>query len=101
MVPALWAGALTGSKDWLVRIMTPGRDPLQELAMRVSLPQGIAPGSLLADLHADPRGLGLAIRQALLDLPRGVRVVLVIDQLEELFTLGRNDDERRLFLKRW
>jgi WD40 repeat protein len=99
VVPALWAGALPHSKDWVLRIMTPGREPLEELAMRVSLLQGLASGSLLADLRADPRHLGLAVRQALLDAPEPVRVVLVIDQLEELFTLGRSDEERQLFLE--
>ena len=98
VVPGLWAGVLPGSKDWLVRIMTPGREPLEELAMRVSLIHGVASGSLLADLRSDTRGLALAIRQALLDAPRDVRVVLVVDQLEEVFTQSRNDEERRLFL---
>ena len=98
VVPALWAGTLPGSKDWLVRIMTPGEHPLEELATRVSLLQGIASGSLLADLHSDPRGLRLAIRQALVDAPAEARVVLVIDQLE-LFTLCRNDRNRQLFLE--
>ncbi len=99
VVPALWAGALPGSEDWLVRIMKPGPDALEELAMRVSLLEGIAAGSLLGDLRSDhSRALGLAIRQALLDAPQNVRVVLVVDQLEELFTLGRSDDERRFFL---
>ena len=98
VVPALWAGTLPGSKDWLVRILTAGEHPLEELAMRVSLLKGIASGSLLTDLRSDPRGLGLAIRQALLDAPHDARVVLVVDQLEELFTLCRSEDERQFFL---
>ena len=99
LVPALWAGALPGSKHWLVRMMTPGESPLRELAMRVSLLRGLAAGSLLADLRADPRHLGLAVRQALLDAPEDGRLLLVVDQLEELFTLCRDEHERRLFLE--
>lgn len=58
------------------------------------------PGSSLAALHADldasERGLHL-LASRLVAQPEA-RVVLVVDQAEELFTLTADDDERRQFI---
>jgi len=98
VVPALWRGALPGSGGWKVLIFTPGEHPLEEVAMRIARLQGIAPGSILADLQTDPARARLAIDQALIDEPAQARVVLVVDQFEEVFTLCRQEEERRLFI---
>lgn len=98
LVPAIWEGALPGSELWRVAILTPDEHPLEQLAMHVSRLSGIAPGSLLADLRRDSETLGPAIGQVLLDEPAGTRLVLCVDQLEELFTLCTDESERRLFL---
>ena len=96
VIPALWAGRLPGSDRWRTLIMTPGDRPLEELAQRLALERGIAAGSLLDDLRARPDGLRLAVEQSLLDEPDG-RLVLVVDQFEEVFTLCRDAGERMAF----
>ena len=65
LVPALWAGALPASETSMVKILTPGERPLEELAARLALLRGIAPGSVVDDLRAvrsqrprDPAGAG-------------------------------------------
>jgi WD40 repeat protein len=101
LVPAIWGGAhgLRTSRDWRVVIMTPGAHPLEELAVRVATERGLSPGSVLEDLRRDPHNLCLAVRQLLLDQPADARVVLLVDQAEEVFTLCRDEEERRLFLE--
>jgi WD40 repeat protein/class 3 adenylate cyclase len=98
LLPAIWADALPGSKDWQTLVLTPGAHPLEELALRVSLLQGIAPSSLLTALKSDPQALDLAVKQALVDEPDDVQLLLVVDQFEEVFALCRDEAERRRFI---
>jgi DNA-binding SARP family transcriptional activator/WD40 repeat protein len=79
---------------WTVTVMLPGSAPFKELAealRRVSVEN--APG-LVDELQAHPRGLATVV--ARITSPAD-RMVLVIDQLEELFSLGPAAD-RDLFL---
>jgi WD40 repeat protein/class 3 adenylate cyclase len=101
LVPAIWGGAhgLAQSRDWKVVIMTPGAHPLEELAVRLATERGLSPGSVLEDLRRDPHNLCLAVRQLLLDQSGDAKVVLVVDQAEEVFTLCRDEEERRLFVE--
>ena len=87
------AGVLEG--DWLVTDLYPGSFPFDELAaalLRVAVKR---PPNLVADLVADERGL---LRSAKEVLPPGARLLMVIDQFEELFTLTGDEDTRRRFL---
>lgn len=97
LIDAIWKGALPGVPDARVIRFAPGEHPLEELAMRLAFLQGVAAGSVLDDLRTDPRGLGLAARQALLDAPEGARVVLIVDQFEEVFTVCHDEAERAAF----
>ena len=101
LVPAIWGGAhgLAQGRDWKVVIMTPGAHPLEELAVRLATERGLSPGSVLEDLRRDPHNLCLAVRQLLLDQSGDARVVLIVDQAEEVFTLCRDEEERRLFVE--
>ena len=54
-----------------------------------------SPASLLDLLEADEHGFHRAVQQT---LPPGSELVLVIDQLEEIFTLVEDEAERRRFL---
>ena len=49
-------------------------------------------------LSGDERTLDLAVALALADRPAHDRLVLVVDQLEESFTLCRDEEERAAFL---
>jgi WD40 repeat protein/class 3 adenylate cyclase len=100
LVPAIWSGAhgLT-SRDWKVVIMTPGAHPLEELAVRLATERGVSPGTVLDDLRREPHNFCLAVRQLLLDQSPDAKVVLIIDQAEEAFTLCRDESERRTFIE--
>ncbi len=93
LVPALRRGALPGSDRWYVIDVLPGPHPLQELESALL---GLAvepPPSLLEELERDVLGLVRAVDRVLPD-PDG-ELLIVLDQLEEIFTLVEADDERR------
>jgi len=69
LLPSLQAGLLPGSDRWAAAVMRPGEHPLAELvALRVGTPQDAG------------------------------RLVLVVDQFEEVFTTCQDDDERTRFV---
>jgi WD40 repeat protein/energy-coupling factor transporter ATP-binding protein EcfA2 len=96
LVPALRAGALSNDEDWRVLVLRPGAAPLTALAAQLAtLGTGQAMQATLDTLEQDPRTLHLAVELALADRPAGDRVLVVVDQLEEVFTLCRDESERR------
>jgi WD40 repeat protein/DNA-binding SARP family transcriptional activator len=98
VLASLREDALSGSSAWPTVLMTPGGHPLVELAAHLSLLAGVSATALLDELDGDVRALDLAARQAVAPLPRGSRTLVVIDQFEELFTLCRDEVERRRFV---
>lgn len=95
LLPRLREGVVPGSQRWYVTGMTPGSHPVDALDGALA---GIAVGaarSTASAIAADPDGIERAVRDALPD-PDGV-VLLVIDQLEELFTVCSDADERDAF----
>ena len=96
LIPALRKGAITGSDGWVIAQMVPGSHPFAELEMALLRSSLDAPESLQEQL-ADPE-TGI-MRAALRVLPDDrSRLLLVVDQLEELFTLVEDDGERSRFL---
>ncbi|MFC5828266.1 BTAD domain-containing putative transcriptional regulator [Nonomuraea insulae] len=87
LVPALRAGAVTGSEHWYVARMTPGARPWEELqaALRAIAIHSPGPLAEASDLTAALPG------------DHG-ELLLVIDQFEELFTLVADEGQRRGFL---
>ena len=79
LLPALAGGVLPGSGGWWRLLMRPGERPLQELRR------------VLVSGAKDPLG------EALDTLPANGRLLLAVDQLEELFTECRSDTERAEF----
>ncbi len=79
-------------------LLTPGRHPVEELAVRVANLLGVAAAPLAADLLAHPEHVGLSWRQAFA-AEDGTRVVLMVDQFEEVFTLCGDERERRAFVR--
>jgi WD40 repeat protein/class 3 adenylate cyclase len=98
LLPAIWGDALPDSKHWHTLVLTPGAHPLNELAVRLSMLSDDRPGALLQDLEADSRVLELTIRRALAGQPDKVKLLLVVDQFEEIFALCRDEAERRRFI---
>ncbi len=79
LLPALRSGVLPGSSRWRQVLLRPGEHPCEELA-RV-----LGEGGLDGVLGR---------------LEPGERIVIAIDQLEELFTVCEQEPERAAFLKR-
>jgi WD40 repeat protein/class 3 adenylate cyclase len=77
LVPAIAVGSLPGSDRWRRVLMRPGEHPIRELerALGTSLPDG--------GLAAEP----------------GERLLLVVDQFEEIFTSCSDDEERAAFVE--
>ena len=96
LVPAVRRGALPGGESWRVLSMAPGARPLAALAASLRhLPGSGSPSA--ADLAADERCLDLAVARAAEGRPADHRVLVVVDQLEEAFTLCQDEGERSAF----
>lgn len=100
LLPALRRGALPVSESWSLRIFHPGVRPATALAVQMThLFAGTPLQQTLDRLHDDARTIDLAASVGLGDRHVGDRVVLVVDQFEELFTLCNDEEERHVFLE--
>jgi len=108
--------AAPGAACWPCVVCTPTRAPLDELALRVALLAGTDASAVRRGLVADPAGFALAARQAAQARPAGPaggsdglaperdqpapprRLLLVVDQFEELFTQCPDEGQRRAFI---
>ncbi len=105
LVPKLNAGAIESSERWPVAIVRPGDKPLKNLASGVvsslQTPGTTPDPSITIKLievlreEQDAQVLHLFVQHALRDLPKDVRLVVVIDQFEELFTYRPEDSTVR------
>ena len=104
-------GSAPEAASWPCLVFTPGRRPLEELAVRVAPAAGADAAMVLPGLAADPAGFAVTTRQAALarpgtsaqdgGLPEGAgqqRVLFVVDQFEQLFTQCEDEDERQAFI---
>ena len=112
LVPAMAAGqiAVPGSADWPVVMLTPTADPVRELATHLAATAGSDAVSVIRSLTDDPGAAGDLARQVVLSyagrLPATAglwlrehgRLVLIVDQFEELFTLVHDDRQRVAWL---
>ena len=113
LLPALAKGQqVTGSQHWARRVMTPDRHPLTELAIALAaLTDDKNPVPLRDGLTRNPAEAHLMIRAILADSGRRdqrpslsaseARLVLVVDQFEQVFTLSSGaagEAERRAFI---
>ena len=104
LLPALARGVqVAGSENWPCRIITPTKDPLTELAAALAVIGGTDMFMVRDSLTAHPHQAHLAFRQAIdADVARrhgrlqpakdAARLVLVVDQFEQLFTLSPGPD---------
>jgi WD40 repeat protein/serine/threonine protein kinase len=79
LLPALAEGVLPGSEGWRRLLLRPGERPLEELRR------------VLVSGAKDP------LAEALDSLPANARLLIAVDQLEELFTACDSDAERAAF----
>jgi WD40 repeat protein len=98
LIPALRRGQLPNSDSWIVRVVKPGARPLEELSARLAdLCPGAKMHELLDQLSARPESLHLQSCRARAH-QGGERVLWVIDQFEEVFTLCRDEHARAQFI---
>jgi WD40 repeat protein len=98
LLPALRRGALAGSAEWELVLLRPGAHPLETLSGRlVGLGAGRGMQATLDSLASDARTLHLATSLLLADRSPHAHVMYVVDQFEEVFTLCRDEAERRAF----
>ena len=108
--------AAPGAASWPCLVFTPTRAPLDELALRVALLAGTDASAVRRGLEADSAGFALPARQAALARPSGPagngdgaaaeggqsspqrRLLLVVDQFEELFTQCPDEGQRQAFI---
>ena len=96
--------------SWPCLIFAPSHAPLDELAIRVGALAGTDSGTIRRSLHTDPSGFALTARQAALTQsdrrgetgnvspPESHRLLLIIDQFEQLFTQCSDDEQRQAFI---
>ena len=107
-----------GAARWPCLVFVPTRSPLDELALRVAVLAGADAAGVRRGLDADPAGFALTARQAALAPPPGPgsdpdgpaegrhpppqsrqpRLLLVIDQFEQVFTQCAEEGQRQAFI---
>jgi len=94
LVPAVRA---TGG-DWQICVLRPGRSPLHSLAATLDGPlaTGLTVAEIVDQLRDAPGLYGELLRNVA--RKKKQRVMIVVDQLEELFTLSDDAGARELFL---
>jgi len=98
LVPALrWNKK---SADWYIHIFTPTAHPLESLAANLTFenPSVTTTATLVDDFAQDRRSLRIFAKRKL-QKENNIRLLLVIDQFEELFALCRSEEERVSFIE--
>jgi WD40 repeat protein/transcriptional regulator with XRE-family HTH domain len=112
VIPALRSGALDlpGSAAWPVALFTPGARPIHELAAQLAQLAAQDAAPLTATLLTSPACCGEVIRHAarMKEISNGTqgsdagrdrhRLVMVVDQFEEIFTACSDEPERQAFI---
>ena len=100
LLPRVRAGELPGGEQWRVVVLRPGSEPLVSLAAHLlDLDPGPGMQNTVEGLASDGRTLHLSAAKALRDDSPDNRLLLVVDQAEELFTLCRDEVARLAFLE--
>ncbi len=109
VLPRLRQAGLAGVPEaawWPRLVFTPGQRPLAELAVQIAAAARAEADTLRSQLAARPAALALTARQAALAASPDAgaasegqrRVVLVVDQCEQLFTACGSEREREGFI---
>ena len=111
VLPRLRGSGLTGfagSATWPCLVFTPAALPLDDLAVRLAALCGRAASAVRRELALDPAAFALLARQAALVQHRATtgpgtsavapRLVLIVDQFEQVFTQCRDEAQRRTFV---
>ncbi|HME09635.1 MAG TPA: ATP-binding protein, partial [Bryobacteraceae bacterium] len=104
LVAALKHDAIPGSARWPVAIFRPGLDPLESLAVALSRAANVAQSTpalaeLISEFQKNEKTLHLIARQSLPENAPDMRLVVVVDQFEEVFTLCRKEELREALIR--
>ena len=99
LIHALRSGWLTGSRHWLYASLSPRGDPIEQLALAMARVAGKPDvANYLRNRGATDPGSLQQQAETLLGPDPAQRLILYIDQFEELFTQTRNEIRRQSFL---
>ena len=103
LVPALRRGELGGGLPWKVEICRPGSDPIENLARRLvgfgsAVPKLDDLRDLIRTMKSDAAALHLAVSLTLRDKPPASRLVVLLDQFEEVFTQCEDGTLRQAYI---
>ncbi len=102
--------SIAQARSWPCLLFTPARAPLDELAVRVARLAGADAAEVRRGLDADPAGFALTARQAALAqsgstadpdssaAEHSSKLLLIVDQFEQLFTQCPDEEQRRAFI---
>ncbi|MEU8221851.1 hypothetical protein [Kribbella sp. NPDC048915] len=110
VIPAVSTDAAPGRPAWPVVLLTPGATPVQQLATALAAGTRVAASEVAERIRSDP-ATGLADQVAMfvsaartvspgrgVPVPAPDRLLIVVDQFEELFTMCADEAERRTFV---
>ena len=103
LLAAIQRGELEGSEDWPIATFRPGPEPLESLAISTALAMGgektpAAIRSQMEEFRHSERTLHLRIRLAMSASPPQRRLVLLVDQFEEVFTQCQDQTARQALI---
>jgi energy-coupling factor transporter ATP-binding protein EcfA2 len=97
LIHALKQGEIEGSDRWLYETMKPGREPLKDLALAFSrLKSPELQDYFLA--HSTETDILNKCAESVLGAHKNQRLVLFVDQFEEVFTQVSQEEERAAFI---
>jgi WD domain, G-beta repeat len=104
LVAALRRDDISTSSRWSVAICRPGSDPLESLAVALSRAGNVGQGApalaeLIAEFQKNEKTLHLIARQSFPENAPDMRLVVVVDQFEEVFTLCRKEELREALVR--
>ncbi|MCX4903119.1 AAA family ATPase [Streptomyces sp. NBC_00878] len=105
LLPALVSGAVPvpGARTWPHVLLTPTATPVRSLATALSTVTGDSREGLAGRLTEDPSALAAVLRDTMRarggGAVTGARMVLLVDQFEELFTQCESESEREAFVR--
>lgn len=88
--------AIPHSQNWIIGTMTPGTDPFLALAEALAEVTFQSQAPSIADLRESPKNLHQRLGEI---LPDGIDLFLLIDQFEEVFTIGGDEQDIHAFLE--
>ncbi|MET8156713.1 PQQ-binding-like beta-propeller repeat protein [Sphaerisporangium sp. NPDC005289] len=117
VIPRIRGTGLAGAPEaatWPCLVLTPTPSPLDELALRIAVLGGAGAGVLRQAAQSDRAAFALAVRQAALTAappsagppdaaagqrrPSSPRLLIVVDQFEQVFTQCPDEAERAAFI---